>query len=282
MLLTSLKTNYTIHRVVVTFLFVFSFSVFHSQALADPKKEVAESYRDKGLKAYQAGKLDEALENYNKALSLEIESPDVYNDAGVLYEQIGATGKAEAYYLEAIRVDRKFLPAYSNLAYLYLAMGHEDLAAEYFKLRFEIADTNDSWTDKAKEELLKLKPSYSKWIQITEAKRLERQIEQQNRAKFEEDMRRSQEFARQGETFLEEEKYRKAIHEFDKALMLAPANPKIVEQRKKAVLALAEERVREGTDQAIKWLNSGDIESAKTEIQRLLSTIPDTSYKREQ
>ncbi len=274
----SLKSYAVLHRIIVL-LIVFSFHVIHSEALADSKKEVAENYRQKGLKAYQSGKLNEALENYNKALELEIESPDIYNDTGVLYERIGATGKAEAYYLEAIRMDKAFLPAYSNVAYLYLAAGQKDRAFEYFKKRFELADANDSWADKAKEELLKLRPSYANWVKSLEASRLDQEIREQSRIQFEEDLHRSKQYAQKGRVLAAEGQYREAIGEFDKALMLAPANPQIVEERKKAVLALAEQRMREGTEQAIKWLNSGDTESAKTQIERVLSTIPDTSFK---
>lgn len=269
-------------RVSITAILIALSVIFiQTPTSADTKREIAESYRQQGLKAYKAKKHFEALEYYNKALELKIESPELYNDTGVLYEEIGSTGKAEAFYLQAISLDKGYLAAYTNLGYLYLDSGQEDLAVEYFKMRYELADPYDSWAEKAKEEILALRPSYSRWFQSMDAKRLESQIEEKNRAQFEDNIKRSKEYLERARQYVQEERYREAIHEFDKSLMLVPTNPNVIEQRKEAVLELAEQRVREGTAAAIRRLNSGDPESAKIEIQRMLSTIPSYSDKRE-
>ncbi|MBF0483722.1 MAG: tetratricopeptide repeat protein [Candidatus Omnitrophica bacterium] len=89
----------------------------------------------------------------------------------------------------------------------------------------------------------------------------------ENRLKFNE-----QHFA-SGKKALEQEDYKKAIDEFTWALKLIPSDTKSSQQLKQAEAAKANQTVQAYSEQAVKKLESGDPDSAKKELEDLLSTL---------
>ena len=262
-------------KLLISFLLFISISSFQAISYANPKQEIAEEYRSKGFTQYQQGNLNEALTYYSKALSLGAETPEVLNDVAIIYEKIDLKRRAESLYLQAIRTDPSYLPAYLNLAYLYKSIGALDKAAYYFRMRYELAQENDSWANTAKEELIKINPEYSQWILHNESLRLEQEVIEQSQREFYENVLKSQEHYARGNSHFDNNDYEQALNEFNMALQLTPGQPKLLEARKKVILELTKNEVKKHTDEAIKMLNSGDAVSAQQEIKKILTKLPE-------
>lgn len=241
---------------------------------ADLRQQTAEDYRRQGYEAQQIGNTKVAMEHYSKAVSLGILDVKVYNELAILYENNGLRGRAEQLYLKALQMDSSYLPAYMNLAYLYLAQGKKDKAATYFKKRFELSQPGDPWRQKASAELLKINPSYRGWIAQIEADYLQKEMVQKQREEFTRRLTVAHEHYQQGLQKMGVRQYESAIHEFDQALLLTPHNKKVVEARQKAALEIVKNDVRARSDRAIRMLDEGDTYSAKGEIHKILTTIP--------
>ena len=255
-------------------LLFISCVTFHTLVSADIKENTAEEYRALGYAEQQKGNLNEALSYYAKATSLGLDNAVLLNDMGVLYEEIDFYARAETYYLKSIQSDRNYLPPFNNIAYLYLRLGRKEEAAQYFKKRFERGDLKDPWTQKAKEELLKLEPKYRDWAASLEAEALNQQLEAKSHDEFYQRVEQGQEHYLRGNTFLKEGKHNEALKEYDQALYFSPKNPKIIDARKTAILERAKQSVREQSEYAIKRLEMGDTLSARFEIEKMLTTIP--------
>jgi tetratricopeptide (TPR) repeat protein len=176
--------------------------------------------------------------------------------------------------LDAIRNDPRYLPPYINLAYLYQRLGQPEKAAQYFKKRFELGDPRDPWAQKAKDELIKVDPRYQEWVASLEAVSLNRQLEAKSHDEFYQRVKRSQEHFQRGDKYFKEKEYDKSVEEYDQALYFAPDNPKIIDARKMALLEIAKKSVKEQSEHALRRLEAGDTLSARHEIQKMLTTIP--------
>ena len=257
-------------------LLIFLSSItFHTHASADIQSETAENYRALGYAEQQKGNLNEALTYYTKATELGLENPVVLNDMGVLYENIDMLSRAEKFYLRAIDLDPDYLPAYNNLGYLYQRLGKTDKAAECFKKRYELGNPDENWTQKAKDELIRINPEYGDWARSLEAEALNRKLVAKSREEFQERMVRSQEHLAKGEKHYYNKEYEEAMHEYDLALQLTPDNPRVQEARDRVLLEIAKDSIRERSKDALKRLETGDTISARQEIQSILTSIPD-------
>ncbi len=275
-----LKTKNNVNNAAIklfTLLFVISIITFHSDSLAGSKKKLYQEYRNAGYAEQKKGNYIDALTYFSKAVSLYEDDPKVLNDMGVIYEQIGMLSKAELHYSKAINKDPNYLPSYSNLALMYLNNGYPDKAFPYFKKRFLLAKPGDAWGEKAKEELLKIRPEFHSWVVQLEAERLNELIVKRNRDKFIETVKRANEHYEKGVKHARRQKLRIALNEFDQALKLTPDNPKIVNARKEIIKQMTNEQIKQRTDTAIRQLNAGDTRAARRELQKMLSNFPDDS-----
>ncbi len=272
-------------QIVIALLFFISCFTIHTFASKDPKEKLAEEYRALGYEEQQKGNVHEALSYYTKATSLGIENAVLLNDMGVLYEGIDRYRRAEQFYARSIQSDQNYLPPYNNLAYLYQRLGKNKKAARYFKTRFELGDPMDPWAQKAKDELIKIDPTYEEWALVREADLFNRQLERQFRREFYQRVKRGQEHYRRGNELFDEENYKGALKEYDQALYLSPKNPQVIDARKQVILEITKENVKEQSEQAIRRLKEqseqairrlevGDTLSARNEIQQMLTTIP--------
>ena len=259
---------------VITLLFTISLILNHSYASADPLIEAAKNYRDSGYAEQQQGNYEKAIQHYTKAISLGLETAVVYNDLGVLYEELGFDEKAEDAYFQALKKDKLYLPVYSNLAYYFLDRGDKQNAMEFFRRRYELGNPQDTWTQKAKEELLKLNPNFEKMFFYKEVENLDTQVSEQVQKEFHDKVVRSRQHYKRGEQLLDKGLYRESISEFDRALTLMPQDKKAIMARKKAVLELSKQNIQTRSQEAINMLDAGDSISAKRKIQRMLTTMP--------
>lgn len=255
-------------------LFISCFT-FQTNVSADLKANTAEEYRVLGYEEQKKGNINEALSYYTKAANLGINNAVLFNDMGVLYEEIDFISRAEHYYKMAIQNDAQFLPPYINLGYLYQRIGRSDEAATFFKMRYEMGDPEDPWAQKAKNELIKLKPEYLSWIQSLEAESLNDKLVQLRQEEFVQKVEKSQEHYYRGEKLFDEGALDDAMAEYNKALQYAPGDQRVIEARKKIILEQAKAKVREQAEQAIQRLETGDTVSARHDIQKILTSIPE-------
>ncbi len=228
-----------IARAVIALLLTIACIAFQSNISAseDYNTELtAEDYRVKGFIEQKKGNFHDALSFYEKALALGMQTAMVYNDIGIVCERIGVFLKAEYYYRKAIELDQNYLPAYMNLSYLYIEKGFPEKAIDYLKKRYQLGEYGDFWTERAKEELLRMDPSSIQWINRLEKKRirkasqsLEQEILDKARYEFEEIVQTAETHYQKGHRFLEAGKYALAETEFERALAITPDNPKIID-----------------------------------------------------
>ena len=260
---------------LITLLFPISVITFHSFVFAaDIKESSAEEYRLKGYEAQQKGDFGEALTNYSKTIALGLDNAIVLNDMGVLHEELGTNDRAEKFYLQAIKRDKDYLPPYINLAYLYQGAGQPEKAYQYFRIRYELGIPGDPWTDKAWQEMVKIHPEDKKLILQRDAQQLNEELVSKAHQEFYNKIKCAHERYQMGLKLASQGKYKEAIEEYNRALVLTPKNSKIMKARDKAALELTKEDVKNHSEQAMKSLNAGDTSSAKQEIQKMLTTIP--------
>ncbi len=270
------KRSISVYR-AVSFLIFISVVTFHSKVSAQKEPDLAnnaEVYRSQGYAEQQKGNLQGALTYYSKAVALGLDSPTIYNDLGVIYEQLGRIDLAEQYYLNAISHDVNYLPAYTNLAYFYKAQGKREKAAEYFVARYNKAQPGDPWLEKIEQELKTLDPSYAQFFMKEEARQLSQETQKRRQEEFYENMLKAQEHYAMGEKLSGEGHYQEAVREYDAALLLTPRLPKFLEARKKALIELTKENIQKQADQAKRMVEMEDPDSARQEIQKMLTVIP--------
>lgn len=262
-------------RNIVALLFFISCIAFHTYAFAGIKEQTAEEYRALGYAEQQKGNYNKALSFYTKATSLGMENAVLLNDMGVLFEEVDFYRRAESYYLRAIQKDVHYLPPYMNLAYFYQRFGRIEEAKKYFKMRFELGDARDPWAQKAQEELIKLDPNYKEWAMALEADSLSAQLETKSYEEFYESVKRSQEHYHRGEDLFKDGDYEEAMKEYNHALYWAPGSPKVIVAQEKTILEITKESIKNQSELAIRRLEAGDTLSARHEIQKILTTIPE-------
>lgn len=102
-------------------------------------------YYLKGLAFRKMEKFNEAIENLDKALQLNIDSSDIYNELGLCYMNLGVFHKGELNFNKALRKNPEDLIILSNLAMLYFKKGDKEEALKYCDIVIEF-DPNDLYT----------------------------------------------------------------------------------------------------------------------------------------
>ncbi|MDP8266081.1 MAG: tetratricopeptide repeat protein [Candidatus Aceula meridiana] len=271
---------------IVLFLFLFLFS---SQTNVSAEllsfAEGAGEYRRKGLSAQRQGFFEQALHYYGEALAISPADPEIYNDIGIAYEQMGNVYEAERHYLMALRIDGSFLPVYSNLAYFYKKQGKFAKAIKFFKRRMELGKTRDPWVAEAAvelKELSEISPSVKKWLSDFEAQRLAQEMTKVNDQLLVEEKKaivlkltEEKRYMERARRYKEMKQYGRALIEYDEALSLDPQDISILELRHNVLLQMQKKEIQEHVSSALEKLESGDTESSKEEIRKILAIIPD-------
>ena len=81
------------------------------------------------------GKFEEAIDSYEKAISLDTRYFDAYNNLGVVLHQLGKLEEAQKSFRQAILIKPDFAKAYNNLGRLFQDFGRfEEAKAIYNKV----------------------------------------------------------------------------------------------------------------------------------------------------
>jgi len=94
---------------------------------------------DEGVALSRAGKFDESVESFNKAIALNPNCQDCFYNIGFAYAQKKEYDKAEENYKKALAVKADYTEAYNGLANIYNAQRKFDLAAEASKKASELS-----------------------------------------------------------------------------------------------------------------------------------------------
>lgn len=123
----------------------------------------------------ERGQVDNAIREFEVALTLDPNYAEAHNNLGVAYYKKGWMDQAIEKFQIAIRLDSKYADAYNNLGYVYNAKGWFDKAIEQYemslKLQSDSAETrnnlgvaykNKGWIDRAigeYETALRIQPN---------------------------------------------------------------------------------------------------------------------------
>ncbi|MGB0134097.1 type IV pilus biogenesis/stability protein PilW [Dokdonella sp.] len=99
----------------------------------NPKTKAAALYTDLGQKYLAQGKLENSLENLQKALAADPNYADAHTVIGLLYEQIGNNAQAEKNYRRAAQLMPKSGNENNNYGAFLCKLGRYGEAAEYFQ-----------------------------------------------------------------------------------------------------------------------------------------------------
>jgi tetratricopeptide (TPR) repeat protein len=243
-------------------------------------REIAEEYRQEGVRAQRSGNLDMALSFYQKAVQIDSQYAPAFNDLGVAYELRELLDAAEQCYLRTIECDPNYLPAYYNLAALYEKKGKSLLAFYYWKQRIEKGLAGEYWTEQARanvNDLARKSADVRTELARMKAREFSQKIIEEKRKEFENRLVSAQEHLKLGQKLCSEKEYLKAIDEFNIALKFAPDMPEILEARQNAMKELITDKIDRHYDTARKLFEIGDYSDARAEIEKALTLIPEAS-----
>jgi tetratricopeptide (TPR) repeat protein len=106
----------------------------------DPSYDVA--HNNLGVAYFKKNLLGPALEEINRAIALDPEMAMSYNNRGLVYAALGEIDRAVEDYLVAIRLDPSYGEAYHNLGYAYHRKGLYDKAVEEYTTAIGIVPDN--------------------------------------------------------------------------------------------------------------------------------------------
>ena len=103
-----------------------------------------------GNALYDEGKFKEAIEHYNKAISLKKDYFDAYNNRGIAYAALGQYQRAIEDYDEAIRLKPDDAQFYNNRGGAYIKLGQYQIAFEQFNKAISLkADYASPYSNRA-------------------------------------------------------------------------------------------------------------------------------------
>jgi Tfp pilus assembly protein PilF len=89
-----------------------------------------QAYNNFGLSLFAEGKIDDAINHYNKAIRIEPDYVYAYNNRGIIYGERGQYKLAIEDFNNAIRITPAFADAYGNLGFTYDKLGQYNHAIE--------------------------------------------------------------------------------------------------------------------------------------------------------
>ncbi|MDP8234743.1 MAG: tetratricopeptide repeat protein [Candidatus Erginobacter occultus] len=90
------------------------------------------------IQYYRAGRIDEAEEQFRKAIEIDPLYPEASNNLGHLYYARGRNEDARALYLRAIGINPRYAEAYCNLGVLCVTTGNPDEGLAHFQKAVEL------------------------------------------------------------------------------------------------------------------------------------------------
>ena len=101
--------------------------------LGPPDFSISAARNNLGKVYQQMGKLDQAIREYRRALTINPRFSESFSNLGSAYYQKGELDSAVAMYGEAIKADSTNAKPYNNLGALYLHYGQAELAIPFFR-----------------------------------------------------------------------------------------------------------------------------------------------------
>ncbi len=121
---------------MILLLFLLGMGTLHAES------EEAMELNGEGAKLVEQGKMEEALEAFQKAVRLDSNDAVARLNLAYTYDRQGRNEEAIAEYQRAIGLSPSNLLAYNNLGVLYDKMGHYDEAIGEFQRALEIDPTD--------------------------------------------------------------------------------------------------------------------------------------------
>lgn len=138
--------------ILFTKITIFSYSYAGGAYLSD---EEAKEYRFKADKLQREGKLEQAIEYYQKAIGLDKYCASAYNGMAICYEKKDWPSRAEEWYLRALEVNPQYAPAHYNLGLLYEKYGEMKKAIFHWRQRMRLGPGASPGRIKARAKLKK-------------------------------------------------------------------------------------------------------------------------------
>jgi tetratricopeptide (TPR) repeat protein len=95
--------------------------------------------RNLGTALAQAGRLNEALEQYKQALRIKPDYAEVYCDMGIVFGKLGLISEAIINFKRALEINPDYIRAFNNLALAYAQTNQPDKAIAMAEKALEIA-----------------------------------------------------------------------------------------------------------------------------------------------
>lgn len=185
----------------------------------------AEEEKAKGNAAFKAGNLDEALEHYNKAISIDEFNVTYYNNKATVLSKQGKHEEAIKLCEDAIQKGREHGASYESIARSFqkiasaqVSLGHIDLAIE--SLKSSLLEKKDP---QVQRELKRLETLYEK-----------------KKAQEYENPELAEKAREEGNNFFSNKDFPKAIESYTEAIKRAPRNPTLYSNRAAAYSKLGE------------------------------------------
>jgi len=105
-----------------------------------------EDQLSRGEMFFNEGKIEEAIQCFEKALADDPNNADAYNNLGVISYSLGNAQSAETFLLKTLEIDPNHVNALMNIADVYCASGMINEAAKYMTKAIELEPKNpDIW-----------------------------------------------------------------------------------------------------------------------------------------
>jgi tetratricopeptide (TPR) repeat protein len=96
------------------------------------------AHNNLGNMLFQAGRVDEAISHFEKAVEINPNSVEAHNNLGNRFRQMGRTSESLAHLQKAVELDPKYAEAHNNLGNTLLAAGRTTEAIDHFNRALEI------------------------------------------------------------------------------------------------------------------------------------------------
>jgi len=108
-------------------------AVAQYQAAIRLKPHHASAHHNLGITYAKQEKLELAIAHYRRALDAEPEAPDVHNNLGIALQRSGRRDEAMRHYRQALRVDPDYADAHVNLGQLLIDQGQTDEGIDHLR-----------------------------------------------------------------------------------------------------------------------------------------------------
>jgi len=106
--------------------------------MIDVNPKVAFAQNNIGSGLLKQGRVDDAIEHFNKVLEIDPDNARAENNLGLAFVQLGRLDEAESHYRRAVELDPRYFKARENLAVVYLKTNRPDEAIASLKAAIDI------------------------------------------------------------------------------------------------------------------------------------------------